>query len=497
MWQRNNLFVRIAGPTILVSTLLLGLCGTAAVLLYRQQVTSAEVLGENVSSSQLAHDLENTLNDLVSLLRDRNDQVAPLHQRVRRQLGQAWQLADKDEEMKLVKQMEESFERYLQNWEARLNTAPEARDSAIIAAIRVMESETVPACNRLQEFNARQIKESAQAHSIAVRWMVLGLVGVGTLGSLAGVFLGYGVARRLQHSIHRLSIRVRDAADLLGQDLPPVVITEGDGLASLQKQMQGVTREIEQVVERLQQREREVLRAEQLAAVGQLAAGLAHELRNPLTSIKMLFQTLSEEARDRDLPAEDLHIIELELRRMERCLQTFLDFARPNKLECRLLDLTGLVEQTLALIGTRARKQQVSIRFQRPEQPVLAQVDGDHIKQLLINLGLNALDVMPQGGTLSVDLHAREHDHIELRVLDSGPGIAPEMLPRLFRPFVSTKETGLGLGLVVSQRIAESHGGTLRAANRPEGGACFTLRLPAAKLSPVPQNEAPLVARGR
>jgi two-component system sensor histidine kinase HydH len=110
---------------------------------------------------------------------------------------------------------------------------------------------------------------------------------------------------------------------------------------------------------------------------------------------------------------------------------------------------------------------------------VVAVVDGDQVGQVLVNLTLNALDVMPRGGVLELRLRGPEHGQVELSVCDTGPGIAAGVLPRLFEPFVSDKETGLGLGLSVSRRIVEDHGGTLRGFNRPEGGACFVVRLPA------------------
>ena len=163
---------------------------------------------------------------------------------------------------------------------------------------------------------------------------------------------------------------------------------------------------------------------------------------------------------------------------MERCLRTFLDFARPPKPERRPLDLAGLVERTFALISGRAHKQQVTLQFTPPDTAVMVEADGEQLQQLLVNLTLNALDAMPLGGTLAVELRGPEDGQVELLVSDTGPGIAPEVLPRLFEPFVTTKETGLGLGLVVSRRIAEGHGGSLRACNRPGGGACFVLRLP-------------------
>ena len=300
---------------------------------------------------------------------------------------------------------------------------------------------------------------------------------IGVLGALAGLLLGYGVARHLRHSIYHLSVRVQDAASKLGQDLPAVALQEDGDLHQIHEQMKTVVADIEEVVQKLQQREREVLRAEQLAALGQLAAGVAHEIRNPLTSIKMLVQTLREDLEARGA-AEDLQIIEIEIRRMERCLQTFLDYARPPKPDFRPLDLAQPIGRTLALIGGRARKQHVTIDWIPPASPVVVTADSEQIQQLLVNLTLNALDVMPLGWRPGHRPARRWVGTVEVSVCDTGPGIALQVLPTLFKPFTSTKETGLGLGLVTSRRIAEAHGGSLVAQNRPDGGACFTLRLP-------------------
>ena len=282
----------------------------------------------------------------------------------------------------------------------------------------------MPTCRELERFNAAEIERSEAILHRTVAWMAWGLAGVGAIGSLAGLLMGYGVARGLGRS---------------------------------------------------------VLRAEALAEVGQLAAGMAHELRNPLTAIKMLVQTNREEAEARGLPAEDLNVIEQEILRMEGRLNVFIDFARPPKPERRRVDLAAVVGETLALVGGRARKQRVTLKFDPPATPVLVEADGEQVRQLLVNLALNALDVMPRGGILEIELRPPSDHHAELAVLDTGPGIAPRHLPRLYEPFFTSKETGLGLGLVVSQRIARDHGGSLRATNRPQGGACFVLRLPATR----------------
>jgi two-component system sensor histidine kinase HydH len=239
-------------------------------------------------------------------------------------------------------------------------------------------------------------------------------------------------------------------------------------------------------IARLQSKSRSqsLRRADQLAMVGQLAAGVAHELRNPLTSIKMMVQT-AQKPGAAGLADDDLAMIEHEIRRLEKSLQRFLDFARPPRPERRPLELITVVERAMALIEGRARKQRIELKVAPPTEPVIVEVDEDQIQQLLLNLMLNSLDVMPDGGTLKVELAILPENAVELRVRDTGPGIPGELLPRLFDPFMSTKETGIGLGLAVSQRIAERHGGVLSAHNEVDGGACFVLRLGEAKATPA------------
>ncbi|HEV8062147.1 MAG TPA: ATP-binding protein [Gemmataceae bacterium] len=476
---KRSLLVRIAGPTVLVSLLLLGLSIGAAVYLYKEQALSASDLGENVSSAQIAYDLEKKINNLSDILQQGKKPSSTRHEEVQKQLNKALDYADKDEEKTLVGQLTEVMERYFALWSPGVKPEP-----ATLSQAQDILHQARQYCRELEEFNTQESQRAAAAHRKTVQGMIVGLICVGTMGSLAGLLLGYATARGLRQSIYHLSVRVQDAANKLGQDLPAVSVLEDGDLQHLHEQMRGVVQEIEQVVRDLQQREREILRAEQLAAVGQLATGVAHELRNPLTSIKLLVQTNREEAELRGTPAEDLVVIEKEIRRMERSLQNFLDFAKPPKPYRRRIDLTEVIDQTLALIGGRARKQHVEVRFLSRLAPVPVDADAEQVQQVLVNLTLNALDVMPRGGLLELEVaqvHAADgQPWVEVKVMDTGPGIAENMATRLFQPFVSSKETGLGLGLVISRRIADSHGGALEGGNRTGGGAYFALRLPQA-----------------
>lgn len=487
----DKLSLRIAWPTMLVAALLFAASAAAAVLLQLAQARTAQLLQNSVHGRTAAQNLETTLENLISMLRRGSIQVQDLNDHIHNLLAEARDLSDQAEEEQLVDELWTSFEKFDTAWRELLETQGPPKKGAIEPAVKILEVNTLPLARRLRTYQGREIDQSEKEHAQTVRRMAWGLVGVGVVGALGGILFGYSVARGLRRSIYRLSVRIRDAADRLGHELPAITVDEKGDLPQLQNQMKLLAQEIERVVRELDERDRELMRAEQLRAVGQLAAGAAHELRNPLTAIKMLIQTNREEAAERGLPTEDLNVIDGEVRRMERCLNTLLDLARPPKPHRHPFDLATVVDKTVALLSGRARHQGVQVHVCPPECPIYVNADPEQVQQVLVNLCLNALDAMPGDGTLTIDFGLTAPDsaghanggpigEAALVVQDTGPGIAPALLPRLFEPFVSSKETGLGLGLAVSRRIAEAHGGSLKGSNRPEGGACFEFRLPTA-----------------
>src|SRR5438105_8674945 len=160
MWK-NRFALAITGPTILVSLLLLALCSLAALYLNRQQETSADILDENVSSTQVAHDLKNTLADLAAMLRAGREPVDPdpLHQRIREQLAHARDLADKDEERQLVGQLDSCLDRYFQMWDSRRSATVDRKHEIRADCLRILETEEVPRWRGLQTLNAEQIRK--------------------------------------------------------------------------------------------------------------------------------------------------------------------------------------------------------------------------------------------------------------------------------------------------------------------------------------------------
>ena len=225
-------------------------------------------------------------------------------------------------------------------------------------------------------------------------------------------------------------------------------------------------------------REQEALRAQQMATLAQLATGVAHEIRNPLTAIKMLIQSTQPDGDITKLPTEDVRIVEDQIRRMEQSVNALLDFARPSPAERRSLVLREIIPDVLRLLEGQAKKQSVKLAFEESVGDLALDADRDQIQQLLLNLGLNALSVMPNGGAVTFSVETHTEGMVCVLVSDTGPGIDPAIQGEIFKPFFTTRKQGVGLGLNICKRIAEDHGGKLTAANNPSGGAIFELCLP-------------------
>jgi signal transduction histidine kinase len=310
-------------------------------------------------------------------------------------------------------------------------------------------------------------------------WAGRVLLGLGLAGVLAGLLSGYATARGFSLRVAQLSVRVRAVQAELDQDVGAMTVERPGHVADLDEQLDRVVGRVKEVCQKLQEQERDLLRAEQLAAVGQLAAGVAHEVRNPLTGVKLLLQAAAQPQTPTPLTPDRLNILLQEVARIERTVQGLMDFARTPPPDRRSLDIRKLAAEAVEAARGRAAAKAVALRADTPADPAPALVDRDQMLSLLTNLLANAIDASPPGGEVVVRVQPGPDETLTVAVTDSGPGIDEAVASRLFTPFATTKPTGTGLGLTVARRVAREHGGTLTAANRPEGGAAFTLTLPA------------------
>jgi signal transduction histidine kinase len=400
------------------------------------------------------------------------------------------------EEHVVVEDLQRGFSDYrarLRAWEMKkrgVGPQPGSLDPKVSASVESLTS----SLRRLREINERLMSQSVTTsqfyrglHPLRPVLMVLGTV--------LGIACGVRIARGFRRSIARISVTLSSTETGASQPLGLVTVTPADDLPALQQQVEAVGQRIRGVLDQLQQTRQQLIRSEQLAAVGQLAAGVAHELRNPLTSVKLLIQTAARRGPSTGLTEKQLWVIQEEIARMENTIQGLLDFARPPVLDRIRHDLRETVQRAVSLVEGRAKQQKVAVRPQLPAAAVMVDGDPAQIHQVFVNLLLNGMDAAGRGGVLHVVVSEPDTPGGGCRIAfrDSGRGIPEEALPQLFEPFVTTKERGMGLGLAISRRIVEEHGGTIAAANCPDGGAEFVVTLPTRAVA----TETPTPPEGR
>jgi signal transduction histidine kinase len=226
--------------------------------------------------------------------------------------------------------------------------------------------------------------------------------------------------------------------------------------------------------------ERRARRAEKLAAVGTLAAGLSHEIRNPLNAALLQLTVLERRMKRIDgldpSVFEPLELVQTEIQRLNKVLEEFLQFARPREIERAPVEIEPLLGRVADLLEPQAQAAGVAL-VRQIAAPVTLSADATRLQQALVNLILNAIQAAPAGGQVRVEAAARA-DEVEIAVEDSGPGVPAHLRERVFEPFFTTKAAGSGLGLPLVHAIAQQHDGSVALEDSAAGGARFVLRLP-------------------
>ncbi|MHC8396629.1 sensor histidine kinase [Pseudomonas sp. LB3P93] len=292
------------------------------------------------------------------------------------------------------------------------------------------------------------------------------------LSSAASLAVGWFVSQRLTKPLRGLSKGVQ--AVIAGDYRQRLPVTGGDELAELSSTFNHMSERLAE----LQHLESQLRRRDRLHALGEVAMGLAHEIRNPLGIIKTATQLLHRRA---DLPETDkrhLEYVVSEVSRINDLITDFLDFAKPSAPMRSTQAARPLVDELIGFCAPELASHNIDVRIDDQTPGATLHADARQLKQAGLNLIVNAIDAMPDGGRLTVGISSDEH-YTVISVCDTGQGIEPDMLERIFTPFVTTKASGTGLGLAKVFSIMESHDGRIECVSEKDAGTTFTLYIPA------------------
>lgn len=264
--------------------------------------------------------------------------------------------------------------------------------------------------------------------------------------------------------------------------IAPLIGVLADVERKQKQKIQETALKLSETYAQLQASMEQVRRADRLSALGELSAGLAHEIRNPLGALEGAVEILQRSELPSETREEFAEMAGKEVGRLKSLLTHFLDFARPQPPRRILIEPAALLNSIARLAAETAKLAHVGISVEAQKTASIA-IDSEQIRQVLLNLVLNAVQAMPEGG--QIVLRSREEgEFIILEVADQGPGIAPENIERIFDPFFTTRPAGTGLGLSIAYQIVNGHGGEIAVRNNADRGATFAVTLPLAAAKP-------------
>jgi signal transduction histidine kinase len=273
----------------------------------------------------------------------------------------------------------------------------------------------------------------------------------------------------------------RMLSDEARADLSLLLEAWQEATARLQQTHAALQNEVRRLSDELEIKNRELARKNRLADLGQMAAHVAHEVRNSLVPVTLYLGLLRRRLQHDQGNTEVLGKIVAGCTALDATVNDLLHFTADRDPQQTKFNVGHLVDEIAQALAPQLAGQQIQV-IRELETANLVCADREMVRRVVLNLALNALDAMPQGGCLTVTAAAGP-DHWEIQVADNGPGLPQEVLLRAFEPFFTTKNNGTGLGLAIVYRIAEVHGGSISAANRPTGGAQFTFSIPQVALS--------------
>ncbi|MGE5609851.1 MAG: sensor histidine kinase [Bacillota bacterium] len=264
------------------------------------------------------------------------------------------------------------------------------------------------------------------------------------------------------------------------EELGRIILAYSEVTEKLQQSHDRLEQTVRTLGEELSEKNRQLERRNRLAALGEMAAGMAHEIRNPLGGIQLYASLLAKDVEDRPESHRLVEKISAGVRRLESLVSQVMQFTREIRTAMVPADLAEVIDQAVEMAAQAVQAKQIQTRIRGP-RPMEVRIDPLLMGQALLNLVLNSVEAMGAGGMVEIEFglprEGSDEKQLYLVVQDTGPGIPSQIIDRIFNPFFTTKDTGTGLGLAIVHRIVEAHDGAITAGNCPTGGARFEIRI--------------------
>ena len=333
-------------------------------------------------------------------------------------------------------------------------------------------------CEKYKDIHEEKILQARADNKTRAAYLRIIAATAVCTGFLLAVLLAFILVRQILGPVRRLTAEAGRKGD---------IIARGDEVKALSHRVRGLIQDVDQTQSELEKSRESLLQAEKMAIVGKLAAGMAHSIRNPFTSVKMRLFSLNRSLELTGAQKEDFDVISEEIRHIDTIVQNFLEFSRPPKLKIQSVSPSIVVDQVIQLLEHRLKSYDVDVRIERDQTLPEVEADPEQLKEVLVNIVVNACEAMNRGGSIVVREEvlrtASNTAEAIIRISDNGPGMSDSIQGKVFQPFFTTKEEGTGLGLSIAARIIQDHNGRLEVESKQDQGTTFIIILPVKELS--------------
>jgi signal transduction histidine kinase len=484
VWHRINLRNRIY--LILTALVFITLIGGLITVwyTYRLERVLTEIIDQDLLAYKSAGSFETSLINQKGFVSyyfldgdpDWLRQLGKYRQIFNEQLHTARLLVKDQQQKQAIDQIDHEYQLYIDDKDrviAHYKAGEREQGTELHQKVRDRFFNILELCEKYKDFHTKKIMSARKKSMLQARKLRF-IVGAAILVVFSlSVLLAFILANQILDPLRRLA----QEANKKGTLKKP-----GDEVKAISRSVHDLIEAAGQTHIELERSREHLLQAEKMAMVGKLAAGMAHSIRNPLTSVKMRLFSLSRSLKLSDYQKEDFDVISEEIRHTDAIVQSFLEFSRPPRLKMQQISPSVVVDMGLQLLKHRLKSYDVTVDVVRKHPLPEIQADPEQLKEVLVNLMINACEAMEQGGSIVI----QEEEGFEspsgkvaiIRLKDNGPGIPGSIHDNIFQPFFSTKEEGTGLGLSIATRIVEEHRGRLDVQSKEGQGSTFIITLP-------------------